>query len=73
MGDSFKELRSLGVKEFRQLTYVHCSDAHKAHKAHRDLQSRCIDYQDFKSEKRIINANIQCRWMANPPEPRSYF
>ena len=34
----------------------------------RDLQSRRSEYQDFQSEKRIKNAYIQCRWIANPPE-----
>ena len=29
-----------------------------------------IDYQDFKSGKSITNADIQCRWIANPPKPR---
>ena len=27
-----------------------------------------IKYKDFKSEKSIINANTQSRWIANPPE-----
>ena len=31
--------------------------------------SDVIEYKDFKSEKSIINANTQSRWIANPPEP----
>ena len=34
-------------------------------------ESRCIVYQDFQSENRIINAYIPCRWIANPPERKN--
>ena len=40
----------------------------ESHIVRRDLQSRRIEYQDLQSENRIKNANIQCRWIANPPE-----